>query len=51
MTETQQEAREERTAIMAAESVPQAQIDAVFRRYVEIYGIADYQETQGELIK
>lgn len=50
MTADQQEARAERRAICEADHVPAAEIEKIFKRYPEIYGIADYQERQGELI-
>lgn len=50
MTEAEQEARTERRAICLCEKVPQEQIDVMFKKYVDIFGIADYTEKQGELI-
>ena len=50
MTELQQELREERRAIMSAECETEEAVQAVFRRYREIYGIEDYSEKQQELI-
>ena len=50
MTDTQKEARSERRAICAAENVPEEAIQAIFKRYPEIYGIEADKSTQGDLI-
>ena len=46
MTQDQQELRAERQAICAADHVPQEEIEKIFKRFPELYGIADYEEKQ-----
>lgn len=50
MTENQQEARTERRAIMQAEGESESSIQAVFRKYVDIYGIESREELQKGLL-
>ena len=50
MTGAEKEARAERQAICQASRVPQEEIEKIFKRFPELYGIADYEEKQGELL-
>jgi hypothetical protein len=49
MTEDQKENRIERRAICEAEKVPEEEIQAMFKKHPQIYGIADYTEKQDGL--
>lgn len=50
MTEAEKELREERTAIMSVEQIPEADILVLFKNRPDIYGYDDINEVQGELI-
>lgn len=50
MTAAQAELREERIAIMLAESVPREEAEAYCDGVPSLYGIRDREEKQGELI-
>jgi hypothetical protein len=50
MTPDQQEAREERQAIMQVEGESETAIQAVFRAYPNIYGYSEQFEIQERLI-
>ena len=49
MTEDQQELRAERQAICQTSRVPQEEIEKIFKRFPELYGIADYEEKQASM--
>ena len=49
MTESEQEARAERTAIMEVEQVPEADILALFKNRPDIFGYDDVVEVQGDI--
>lgn len=50
MTETQTENRTERRAYCEADNVPESEIQSIFRRYPELYGIEARTETQESLL-
>ena len=51
MTESEQEARTERRAIMEVEQVPEADILALFKNRPDIYGILADESKQGDMFK
>ena len=49
MTEAEQEARDERTAICLCEKVPQSEIDAMFKSRPDLFGILADEAIQGDM--
>ena len=51
MTDAQQEARDERTAICEADHVPQEEIQKIFRAYPWLFGAVEDKSIQGDIFK